>query len=64
MISDANWFGEEVSDPQLLDHPSETLDVMVIRKEIVGSTPGEFAQMGRAQRSRGVFVRALIREGP
>ena len=53
----------EVSDPALLDYPSETLDVMVTRKEIVGNTLGEFAEMGRDQRSRGVFVRALIRGG-
>ena len=63
LISDASRFGVEVSDPALLDYPSETLDVMVTRKEIVGNTLGEFAEMGRDQRSRGVFVRALIRGG-
>jgi putative transport protein len=63
LIADASRFGVEVSDPELLDYPSETLDVMVTRKEIVGSTLGEFAQMGHPQRSRGVFVRALVRGG-
>ncbi len=63
LITDASRFGVEVSDPALLDYPSETLDVMVTRKEIVGNTLGEFAEMGRDQRSRGVFVRALIRGG-
>ena len=63
LIIDASRFGVEVSDPALLDYPSETLDVMVTRKEIVGNTLGEFAEMGRDQRSRGVFVRALIRGG-
>jgi putative transport protein len=63
LIADANQFGVEVSDPGLLDYPSETLDVMVTRKEVVGNTLGEFAEMGHDQRSRGVFVRALLRGG-
>jgi putative transport protein len=63
LIIDASRFGVEVSDPALLDYPSEALDVMVTRKEIVGNTLGEFAEMGRDQRSRGVFLRALIRGG-
>jgi putative transport protein len=63
LIIDASRFGVEVSDPALLDYPSETLDVMVTRKEIVGNTLGEFAEMGHDQRSRGVFLRALIRGG-
>jgi putative transport protein len=63
LIADANQFGVEVSDPELLDYPSETLEVMVTRKEVVGNTLGEFAEMGRDQRSRGVFVRELQRGG-
>jgi putative transport protein len=63
LIADASQFGVEVSDPALLDYPSETLDVMVVRKEIVGTTLGEFAEMRKEQRSRGVFVRALLRGG-
>jgi putative transport protein len=63
LIADANQFGVEVSDPGLLDYPSETLDVMVTRKEVVGNTLGEFAEMGHDQRSRGVFVRGLLRGG-
>ena len=63
LIADANQFGVEVSDPALLDYPSETLDVMVTRKEIVGNTLGELAEMEHAQRSRGVFLRALLRGG-
>ena len=63
LITDANRFGLEVSDPALLDYPSETLDVMVTRKEVVGNTLGELAEMGHDQRSRGVFVRALVRGG-
>lgn len=63
LIADASQFGVEVSDPALLDYPSETLDLMVVRKEIVGMTLGEFAEMRQEQRSRGVFVRALVRGG-
>jgi putative transport protein len=63
LIADASQFGVEVSDPALLDYPSETLDVMVTRKEVIGNTLGEFAEMRLEQRSRGVFVRALIRGG-
>jgi len=63
LITDANLFGVEVSDPALLDYPSETLEVMVTHKQIVGKTLGEFAEMRQDQRSRGVFVRALARGG-
>jgi putative transport protein len=63
LIADASRIGVEVSDPALLDFPSETLDVVVVRKENVGDTLGEFAEMRQDQRSRGVFVRALIRGG-
>ena len=63
LIADASQFGVEVSDPALLDFPSETLDVMVTHDEVVGNTLGEFASMGQKQRSRGVFVRALLRGG-
>jgi putative transport protein len=63
LIADASQLGVEVFDAALLDYPSETLDVMVIRKEMVGDTLGEFAEMRQEQRSRGVFVRALLRGG-
>jgi putative transport protein len=63
LIADASQFGVEVSDPGLLDYPSETLDVMVTRKEVIGNTLGELAEMEQAQRSRGVFLRALLRGG-
>jgi putative transport protein len=63
LIADASQFGVEVSDPGLLDYPSETLDVMVTRKEVVGNTLSELADMEQAQRSRGVFLRALQRGG-
>jgi putative transport protein len=63
LIADASQFGVELADPTLLDYPSETLDVMVTQKEVVGNTLGEFAEMRHDQRSRGVFVRALVRGG-
>jgi len=63
LIADASQFGVEVSDPGLLDYPSETLDVMVTRKEVIAKTLGELAEMEQAQRSRGVFLRTLLRGG-
>lgn len=63
LIEDAIQFGVEIPDPVLLDYPSETLDVMVTRGEVVGKTLGEFTEMGHQQRSRGVFARALLRGG-
>jgi putative transport protein len=63
LIEDASQFGIEISDPALLDYPSETLDVMVTQKKVAGNTLGEFTEMGVEQRSRGVFVRALVRGG-
>jgi putative transport protein len=63
LIEDATQFGMEISDPVLLDYPNETLDVMVTRKELSGNTLGEFTELGHEQRSRGVFVRAILRGG-
>ena len=63
LIEDSSLFGVEVSDPELLDYPDETLDVMVTKKELVGVTLGAFAELGTDQRSRGVFVRELSRGG-
>ena len=63
LIADASRFGVEISDPELLDYPSETLDVMVTHKGVVGKTLGELAEMGHNQRSRGVFLRELFRGG-
>jgi putative transport protein len=63
LIQDASLFGVEVADPQLLDYPSQTLEAMVTRKEIVGSTLGEFVEIGHDRQSRGVFLRAVIRGG-
>jgi putative transport protein len=63
LIEDSSLFGVEVSDPELLDYPDETLDVMVTQGELVGVTLGAFAELGTDQRSRGVFVRELSRGG-
>jgi putative transport protein len=63
LIEDSSLFGVEVSDPELLDFPDETLDVMVTQGELVGVTLGAFAELGTDQRSRGVFVRELSRGG-
>jgi len=63
LIEDASLFGIEISDPALLDYPSETLDVMVTQKKVAGNTLGEFSELGIEQRSRGVFVLAIVRGG-
>jgi putative transport protein len=63
LIEDSSLFGVEVSDPQLLDYPDETLDVMVTKRELIGVTLGALAEVGADQRSRGVFVRELSRGG-
>jgi putative transport protein len=63
LITDASQFGVEVPDPALLDYPSESLEVMINRQEVVGKTLGEFAEMRDEQRSRGIFVQGLSRGG-
>jgi putative transport protein len=63
LIADASRFGVEISDPELLDYPSETLDVMITGQEVAGKTLGESVEIGHRQRSRGVFLRALTRGG-
>jgi putative transport protein len=63
LIADAGCFGVEVSDPELLDYPSETLEVMVTDKGVIGKRLGELAEMGHNQQSRGVFLRTLLRGG-
>jgi len=63
LITDASRFGVEISDPELLDYPSKTLDLRVIRKEVVGKTLSELAEIGQHHGSRGVFLRALMRGG-
>ena len=59
LIADASRFGVEISDPEFLDYPSETLDVRVTRKEVAGKTLGELAKMGHNQRSRAACSFAL-----
>ena len=63
LIADASLFGVEVSDPELLDYPDETLDIMVTSRDVVGVTLGAFAEQGADQHSRGVFIRELSRGG-
>jgi putative transport protein len=63
LIEDAGLFGVEVSDPELLDYPDETLDVMVTNRKLIGVTLGSVPELAADQRSRGVFVRELSRGG-
>jgi putative transport protein len=63
LIADASQFGVEVPDPALLDYPSESLEFMINRREVVGRTLGEFAEMRDERRSRGIFVLGISRGG-
>src|SRR5260221_12788633 len=63
LIEDASLFGIEDSDPQLLDYPDETLDVMVTNRELTGVTLGAVPELATDQGSRGVFVREWSRGG-
>lgn len=56
-------FGPEMDDRQLLDFPAEVVDVVVTNKEIPGHTIQELAEREEGQRSRGVFLRKLVRGG-
>jgi putative transport protein len=54
----------EVDDPELLDLPRLSLDVVVTRREAAGHTLGELAQrLSGEGAGRGVFVRGVVRAG-
>src|SRR5260221_13575709 len=63
LIEDASLFGIEASDPQLLDYPAETLDVLATNRELTGVTLGAVPELATDQGSRGVFVREFSRGG-
>ncbi|SFB73478.1 putative transport protein [Bosea sp. CRIB-10] len=52
--------GPEVSDPELLDIPLETLDVVVTNRDFDGKSLAELAE---AKFARGVFLAKLTRSG-
>jgi putative transport protein len=56
--------GTEVDDPELLNIPTGTVDVVVAADALVGKTLEHLAQtIGREERSRSVFVRHILRGG-
>jgi putative transport protein len=61
VVQDLN-IGPEVQDFELMDFPSEILDVVVTNKAVAGKTMKEIAEsdIGRVQ-GRGVFLRGLVR---
>jgi len=52
--------GPEVSDPELLDLPIESLDVVVTNRKLEGKT---LADLARLEFARGVFLSRLTRSG-
>ena len=56
--------GTEVDDPDLLDIPTTTVEVVVTAKEIVGRTLGEIAAtVGQEDAHRSGFLRQILRGG-
>ncbi|WP_170565016.1 aspartate-alanine antiporter [Ruegeria atlantica] len=60
LIDHANEIGEEVEDPELLDLPVETDDIVVTNSELVNRTLGELSTYPEA---RTVFLRGIMRSG-
>ncbi len=56
--------GTEIDDPELLEIPTVTVDVVVAVKELAGRTLEYLAEtVGRAETSRSVFIRRILRGG-
>jgi putative transport protein len=56
--------GNEVDDPDLLDIPTTTIEVVITAKEIVGRTLGEIAAtVGQEEANRSGFLRQILRGG-
>jgi len=56
--------GTEIDDPELLDIPTGTIDVVLAADALVGKTLENLSQtIGREERSRSVFVRQILRGG-
>ena len=56
--------GTEVDDPELLNIPAATVEVVIRAKSLVGRTLGDLAEtVVRDERSWGVFVREIRRGG-
>ena len=56
--------GAEIDDPDLLDIPTTTVEVVITAGDIVGRTLGEIAgTIGREEVSRSGFIRQILRGG-
>ncbi len=62
-LENENALGPEVDDKELLDFPSEILDVVVTNKSISGKTLKEIVTSHVGESARGVFLRKLVRMG-
>lgn len=60
LIDHGDVLGEEVEDPELLDLPVETSDIVVTNKELVNKTIGELSARPEA---RTIFLRGIMRSG-
>ncbi|WP_052261376.1 aspartate:alanine exchanger family transporter [Ruegeria sp. ANG-S4] len=60
LIDHAPVLGEEVEDPELLDLPVETNDIVVTNSDVVNKTLGELSQHPQA---RTIFLRGIMRSG-
>lgn len=62
-LENKNAIGPEIDDRDLLDFPSEILDVVITNKTISGKTLQELASSSFKETGRGVFIRKLVRMG-
>ncbi|WP_170464051.1 aspartate-alanine antiporter [Ruegeria arenilitoris] len=60
LIDHSDQIGEEVEDPELLDLPVETEDIVVTNNAVVNQTLGELSTRPEA---RTVFLRGIMRSG-
>ena len=63
MMQMSESFGPEVDDRQLLDFPAESVDVVITSKDLPGHTLKDLAERDNGARSRGIFLRKLMRAG-
>jgi putative transport protein len=63
ILSHEQHVGTEVDDPELLNFPSEILDVVITNKELVGKTLKEVLDSPFGAKGRGVFLRKIVRGG-
>ena len=60
LVEHGGKIGPEVHDPELLDIPVETLDVVITNRTLRGKS---LAELARVESARGVFLRKLVRAG-